>query len=291
MNDRKIVLSRGTSVMARPGFGIQFNTLPHHATVLPLPDTVKPGHVLNTFMSARIPQQREVLEKTLHYCGFELDVAAEVLDELLRAGVFHEQLPATELLVLRTGQSSDKLVRTLHREGVDSTEAQRARTLIAAAGAETVALLPGSVFLHTDLQFMLMQARVRHYPGAAVDGSIILGPLVIPGRTPCLNCVDMAYEAQDEQWKSIRLQAAGRPMTADPTGMEAAALTMANLVTTHIIPWQSAGCPEDSIPEILLHRLEYRLAEGKIQQWKPEWNMACPSCQMVLTTRITRGSA
>ena len=288
MGDRQIVLSRGTSVMARPGFGVQFNTLPHHAVVLPLPENVKPGHVINTFTGARIPQQRATMVKTLHYCGFEENVADDVLDELTRAGIMEEPAPATPLPVLRTGQASEKLVRTLQREGVSCSDAERARTLISGARDGTVALLPGSLFLHTDLHFMLMQAKVAHYPGAAVDGSVVMGPLVIPGRTPCLNCVDMSYQSEDAQWKSIRLQAAGRPMTADPTGMEAAALTMANLVTAHIIPWQQAGCPEHAIPEILLHRLEYRLAAGEVHKWQPEWNVDCPSCHMA---HATRGSA
>jgi bacteriocin biosynthesis cyclodehydratase domain-containing protein len=48
------------------------------------------------------------------------------------------------------------------------------------------------------------------------DGIGVVGPLVLPGRTACLGCLDLARTALDTSWPSIAARLIGRAGAADP---------------------------------------------------------------------------
>ena len=280
----KVHINRGTAVIARPGVGVQFGVLPHNAVVLPLPAQVSTGHVLTTFAAARLPIPRAELSTGLSYCGLSLEAAEDIVEELLRCGVLRGFPAHPSIPVLKSGSASDRQVAALRKEGFAAHIVNTPRELILGHSAGSVALLPGNIFLTADVHYMLMQAGISHLPSVAIDGAIILGPLVIPGVTPCLQCMDHSYVTQDEQWHSIRMQAAGRPISADPLHVEAAALTVASVVARHLMPWQAAGKPKDRIPELLRKRLEIRLGDAQISTTEVEFAPGCLTCQMTRTT-------
>lgn len=274
-------ISRGTAVIARPGVGVQFNTMPHNAVVIPLPEHVSTGQVLTILATARMPVNRTELIKSLGYTGLGEEVAADMIDELLHAGMLREYSQMNPALpVLRSGSASDRLVAALHKEGVASSQIPGIRVLQDSCTPNTVALLPGNLFLPSDLHYVLMQSSINHLSSAAVDGGAIVGPLVVPGITPCLNCIDYQTTTADPQWPSIRTQATGRPGTADPLHVEAAALITAGVVAKHLVPWQRAGCPVDDIPPLLLERVEYRLSDGIVRHHPVSPAAECPTCRL-----------
>lgn len=54
----------------------------------------------------------------------------------------------------------------------------------------------------------LMRAQVPHLAVRAEEAIGVVGPLVYPGRTACLRCVDLGKAARDPAWPKIAAQAA-----------------------------------------------------------------------------------
>ncbi|WP_203663431.1 TOMM precursor leader peptide-binding protein [Actinocatenispora rupis] len=70
--------------------------------------------------------------------------------------------------------------------------------------------------------------RVRHLTVWVRDGSIVVGPLVRPGRTSCLHCVEMARQDRDPSWPVLAAQLATMPEPpAEPVEASLAALAVA----------------------------------------------------------------
>ncbi|MGI9003757.1 MAG: hypothetical protein ACR2GH_19260 [Pseudonocardia sp.] len=55
-----------------------------------------------------------------------------------------------------------------------------------------------------------------HLPARLRDGVGVVGPLVLPGRTACLSCLELHRCARDAGWPTIAAQLVGRPGRADP---------------------------------------------------------------------------
>ena len=56
----------------------------------------------------------------------------------------------------------------------------------------------------------LLARRVPHLAVRLRDGSGVIGPLVLPGRTSCLRCLDLQRAAQDPGWPLVAAQLTGR---------------------------------------------------------------------------------
>ncbi|GAB3263333.1 ThiF family adenylyltransferase [Arthrobacter pigmenti] len=76
------------------------------------------------------------------------------------------------------------------------------------------------------LQAELMHREHPHLPVVLRDRDILIGPLVIPGQTACIECVDRHRADQDPQWlnicRTMRLRAAAN----NSTGPEESALAL-----------------------------------------------------------------
>jgi bacteriocin biosynthesis cyclodehydratase domain-containing protein len=76
-----------------------------------------------------------------------------------------------------------------------------------------------------ELPGSLVASSVVHLTAAASEAIGVVGPLVIPGRTACLSCVDMARTDRDPAWPLILAQASGRvPQPAACAAVLAAAV-------------------------------------------------------------------
>ena len=53
------------------------------------------------------------------------------------------------------------------------------------------------------------------------DGVGVVGPLVYPGRTACLGCLDLTRGDLDPRWPAVAAQLAGRGGAADPAAATA----------------------------------------------------------------------
>jgi bacteriocin biosynthesis cyclodehydratase domain-containing protein len=70
-----------------------------------------------------------------------------------------------------------------------------------------------------EFQAALIREQVPHLAASASEAIGVVGPLVIPGRTACLRCLDLARADRDPAWPLILAQLAGRQ--PDPLGCDA----------------------------------------------------------------------
>jgi hypothetical protein len=64
---------------------------------------------------------------------------------------------------------------------------------------------------------------VDHLPVAVRDGTGLVGPLVLVGRSPCLGCVELGRAERDPAWPKVAAQLTGRSGSAEPEAVVACA--------------------------------------------------------------------
>jgi bacteriocin biosynthesis cyclodehydratase domain-containing protein len=70
-----------------------------------------------------------------------------------------------------------------------------------------------------DRRAALMRGQIPHLAASADEAIGVVGPLVIPGRTACLSCLDLTRADRDPAWPLILAQLDGRQ--ADPPACDA----------------------------------------------------------------------
>jgi len=70
----------------------------------------------------------------------------------------------------------------------------------------------------TDAAERLMRAGLPHLVAGMRGDAGVVGPLVLPGATPCLRCVDLTRRQHDPEWAGVRdqLSRPDRSVTATP---------------------------------------------------------------------------
>ena len=114
----------------------------------------------------------------------------------------------------RIGRS---VARILRAAGVGRVRAGPARDL-AAAPRPALVVLVGRPPLATADQ--LVRDRVPHLAVSATEAIGVVGPLVVPGRTACLRCLDYFRAGSDPAWPLILAQLSSRQ--PDPPACDAA---------------------------------------------------------------------
>lgn len=111
--------------------------------------------------------------------------------------------------------------------------------------------------------------RVRHRPHLAVvvrDTAAVIGPLVLPGRSACLRCLELARADRDPAWPALAAQLVSRTRQVDPCEITLAA-TAAGIAAMHLVRWldqpESAvallgGTLELSLDDLQLRRRSLR---------------------------------
>lgn len=74
-----------------------------------------------------------------------------------------------------------------------------------------------------------MSAGVAHLSVVVQEASVLVGPLVVPGVTPCLRCVDLWRADVDDRWGVVvaQLAAAARPHGPEESALAAVAGSLA----------------------------------------------------------------
>ena len=76
-----------------------------------------------------------------------------------------------------------------------------------------------------ELPGVLLSHGVPHLAASASEAIGVVGPLVLPGRSACLRCLDLARTERDPAWPLILAQLAGQP-AADPLACDTVLATM-----------------------------------------------------------------
>ena len=121
----------------------------------------------------------------------------------------------------------------------------------------------------------LMRAGVPHLATRADEAIGVVGPLVIPGGSACLRCVDLTKAARDPAWPLILAQMSGRAATVDgddtprACGMTLAAATAA-LATAQALAFIDRTEPEPPTTEVPMTELPVTVG-GTLELVLPDW--------------------
>jgi len=146
-----------------------------------------------------------------------------------------------------------------------------------AARARARAALPDlAVLIGTpdpELAARLMRERTPHLAASASEAIGVVGPLVIPGKSACLRCLDLARTDRDPAWPLILAQLAGRQ--PDPAACDAAlAAAVAAQVTAQALAFidrpAQAGPVTNGTLELVLPGWQWRR-----RTWPPHRDCAC----------------
>jgi bacteriocin biosynthesis cyclodehydratase domain-containing protein len=112
-----------------------------------------------------------------------------------------------------------------------------------------------------ELPAWLMRARVPHLAVSADEAIGIVGPLVRPGQTACLRCVNITRSSMDPAWPLILAQLVGRaadPPACDATLAAAVAAQAAAQALAFIDRVPHAGAAENGTLELVLPAWQWR---------------------------------
>lgn len=277
-----LFLPTTTSVIARPRVGLQFHILPEHAVILPLPTNVRIGQVAHVMLNCRLGTECSALIASLGHCGMETQVATDIVDELLRARILLPQAPPARLRLLSTGQLTAATHAALLAKDIDAPLVN----LDDIARSTSTLLLGGMVFPPGDVQFSLMSQCIPHLPFGVLDDRVVIGPLVVPGVTACLSCLDHHYRQFDSGWRGVRMQATARPAGTSAAMSTITATVVAELVQRHLLTWIANGRGDDDIPAAVVGRtiLDPSTGRSEVTHFTPV--ETCPVCRLAGRPRV-----
>lgn len=186
----------------------------------------------------------------------------------LRPVLIEDAAPAPPFWVeginLVDGRGQERLRQSLIDEGLDEADPRSDGAVAVVMVGGAAAALQLAPFLRDD---------VPHLPIGFERDAAVVGPLVVPGRTPCLSCRDAHERDRDAAWPRLHAQLVGSATPVTSARIALAASLAARILRT---PTPSAG-------------LMVRVSPGGRHVWRSvRHHGGCPCLE--LSFRSPRGS-
>jgi hypothetical protein len=120
----------------------------------------------------------------------------------------------------------------------------------------------------------LLRAGVPHLLAAVRETTGIVGPLVLPGRSACLTCLDLTRTDRDPAWPRIAAQAAGDSHVDGETPVRPCDTVLATAVAVHAA-LQALAFLDGELPVSVNGTLEVTLPEGQLRRRSWTRHPAC----------------
>ncbi|WP_051198461.1 hypothetical protein [Gordonia shandongensis] len=268
------VLMPGTPVLARADRRIHVGSDPASALVLELAPSVSTRAVAGLIQQMRAPVHYRHLRRHIRNAGLSAADFWSLLDQLVASGkAAPPQTPRTSIGVIGHGEIADRLAASLTDDGfavspVDPSTPPRSWPALLVVTDQPVA--------DPAIWAPLMAAGAPHLSVHVCEGDGIVGPLVLPGSTGCLRCIDLHRADLDPEWPVLAaaLQGvAGGAATATVSGT--VALAHAQIVE---ITEGAAASAADSVPPRLIgHVLRLRHRPTRLESLPAPAHRRC-SC-------------
>jgi hypothetical protein len=226
---------------------------------------------------ARIVQQRRRTAVTVHGAG---RIGAAVASLLAASGIGHVQIvDAAPTRHADTGPGGlDAEAVGLPREAAARSALQRltpqVRTQLPAGRTRPdVAVLAPVTAIAPGLTDELLRAGVPHLSAGVRERTGVVGPLVVPGRSACLRCLDLHRTDRDPAWPHVAAQlagAAGSAVQPCDTVLATAVASQAALQVLLLVDGEAS-------PPSLDGTLEISLDDGRTRRrsWRPHHACGC----------------
>lgn len=181
-----------------------------------------------------------------------------------RAHLAVEARAAARVAIHGRGPLADAVQVALRHSGIGRVHRSSPPSSAARSGRAASTMTDLQVLAHTwhpdafdDAGCLALD--LPHLPLAAWGAHGVVGPLVVPGRTPCLGCGHLHARDRDPAFPTLQMQRAhARP---EPPAVDTALiLAVAALATVQIIGWLESLAGGETDP----HRLHVRLPGGQI---------------------------
>lgn len=164
----------------------------------------------------------------------------------------------------------DALLDLLVAAGVRRFATDRPHPLAANVGrpADLVVLVADHVARPLTADGLLAEG-VAHLSVVLRDTDVVVGPLVLPGRSACLRCLDRRQQDADPHWPLLReAMAAAPPRPVDAATTRLVAGIVGLQVLAHLDGGRAAAVGTT---------LEVLLPEGRVRQrwWRPHPDCGC----------------
>ncbi|GAA1224997.1 TOMM precursor leader peptide-binding protein [Rhodoglobus aureus] len=156
----------------------------------------------------------------------------DLLDALSRVLITTPpQSPSAHVAVLGAGSLTESIARVLAASGVSVSVAEHADEL--ANPDPDLAIVVGHYVIAPSVHSHWLRRDVPHLPVVVSDSAAEIGPVVTPGITGCLLCVELHRRDADPAWPAIATQLMGRTSHAETPVLIAEAAAEASRMALH----------------------------------------------------------
>lgn len=199
-------------VLLRPDGAVQVGWDPQRAVLVQPPSGLSTAGLAAVLRSMQTPSTVAAVRREAARHG-QVDI--EQLDRLLAALVearvaacdtgAARSRRAASLRVHGRGPLSDLLVESLRCSGAVVRRSSHPHAVVSGSGTDLV-VLADALVTEPRLLRELHAEQVAHLPVRVRDGTGVVGPLVLPGRTSCLSCADLHRRDRDAAWPALAAQ-------------------------------------------------------------------------------------
>jgi hypothetical protein len=273
----RYVLDPAKPVLLRPDGVVQVGWDPRRAVLVRPPAGLTPRALAD--LLRRLQSGATLSEICGHADAAAAEGIADLVSSLVDVGVVTNRAPqrtrAASIRIHGRGPLSDLLASALRCSGAHLTRSSRTH---AGAPADLAVLTD---FLVSDPRVVrdLHAAGVPHLPVRVRDGVGLVGPLVIPGVTSCLECADLHRSDRDAAWPAVAAQLRDTVGNADRATVLATAALALNQIDRVICAVGSGNGVSSSPapPSTLDATLEFDVNVGSIvaRRWSRHPRCIC----------------
>ncbi|WIE65841.1 TOMM precursor leader peptide-binding protein [Curtobacterium sp. MCLR17_036] len=192
---------------------------------------------------------RDALSGVATASGCPPDVAARVLGAASPAVVDVLPEPLERVEVHGRGPLADAIAGFLSGEGVTvvRTTAPRGGPVDLPEHDPRLAVVVADHVVDPALRAAWTRRGVPHLPVVVGDGRIRLGPFVVPGGGPCLQCAELGRTDADPAWPTIASQLWGRPAAPLSSWRVAAVAAAATRALVERLPLRTQRADPDQL--------------------------------------------
>ncbi|MFT3661423.1 MAG: TOMM precursor leader peptide-binding protein [Gordonia sp. (in: high G+C Gram-positive bacteria)] len=249
------VLTAGTPVLAREDGSLHIGWDPSSALIVHLDPPAVTESVARLLDELRRPITRAELGGRVRAAGLTASSFTGLLDRLVAAGKARD--PASDDSGLRVRIHGDGVLARLLAEGLCTAGIPVIDDRLRAAAMSrrldcNLMLLADRPLVDPAVRLALMAARTPHLPVGLAGGAGVIGPLVLPGLTGCLQCADLHRAELDPEWPVLAARLNSAAGGADP---ETTAVTAALAVQEIQSLAARLADPRGTPPQIVDHQL------------------------------------
>ena len=208
----RYVLAAGRPILLRPDEAVQLGWDPRRAVLVRPPTGMSQAQLTDLLRSLQAGATRDELITAAE--SFDDDDAIdELIAALTETGILTALTPprptrSASIRVHGRGPLSELLANGLRCSGARVRHSTHPHTRNVAASTDLVVLADYQI---TDPRLLqeLHHGGIAHLPVRVRDGAGLVGPLVIPGLTSCLQCADLHRTDRDAAWPAVATQLRG----------------------------------------------------------------------------------